>query len=297
MHVAFSNYNVAFEKMQRAFELFFLLLLHNEDYFLYFFNFVSSIRQTLLYQTSMRKICVVIFIVLLVGLQTHAQSHEFGVGINTGYSFFGGSGSESHSFVINDTYTNSPLGKELKLSYGLSVDYKYIFRNNIILGAEIAYEDLRTKVNINGYHEYGENHKSSGKTILHNYFLNGSPFVGYRFNLETFSFDILAGLDVAYSIDREEKVNYKKEDGRKKKFTKSRKDDYVDIDLRPRLQLNFNYKNYTLFTGASFGVMNYYKDWVGSDDVAYLNTIRLGFLYRFYKTINQKKKNVVPFYL
>lgn len=229
----------------------------------------------------MKGIILGIALLFGTGLNTFAQEHEIGIGINSGYSFFRGSGSESTSFVNDNTYTNSPLGKKFALSYGIAADYKYVFRSNLILGLGLAYEDLRTKVDIDGYASYGSEIGSiSGRTILHNYFLNASPLVGYRFDFGSFSLDALGGFDVAYSLDTEEKAKYRDIDGNKIQFTYGRKDSYIDLDIRPKIRLNANYKQYTLYTSASFGLMDYYKDWIGSDDTAYLNTIRLGIQYR-----------------
>lgn len=229
----------------------------------------------------MKRVILGIALFFLVSLNTFAQKHEIGIGINTGYSFFRGSGSESTSFINDNTYTNSPLGKKFMLSYGIGVDYKYVFRSNLLLGLEVAYEDLRTKVDIDGYTSYEpEIHPISGRTILHNYFLNASPLVGYRFNFGDFSLDALGGFDVAYSLDTEEKAKYRDLDGNKIQFTYGRKDSYIDLDIRPKIRLNANYKQYTVYASASFGLMDYYKDWDGSNDAAYLNTIRLGIQYR-----------------
>ncbi|MDL2255084.1 hypothetical protein LJC44_03100 [Parabacteroides sp. OttesenSCG-928-G06] len=232
----------------------------------------------------MKKNLFLVFL-LIASTSVFAQGHEFRVGINSGYSFFRGESSESSSFVnahgTSDVYTNSPLGKKFTLSYGISANYKYVTNRHFIIGAEIAYEDLRTKVDLESY--YGvSTQKTEGRTYLNNHFLNASPFIGYRIPVKNMSLDIIAGVDIAYSLDVKEYGKYKETDGKDIKFTCSRKDSYIEVDIRPRLQVNANYKKYTLFAGASVGLKDYYEGWTGGSPEAYMNTIRIGIQYRIF---------------
>lgn len=225
----------------------------------------------------MKKKHLLFIALLVISLNSFSQNHELSIGLNTGYSFFSGESSSRTTFLnaagTSDVYTNSPMGKKFTPSFGVSANYKFVFMRYFMVGAEIGYEDLRTKISLVG--------DNTGRTILNNHFLNGHPFIGLRLPLKNISFDVTFGLDFAKSLKCKEYGKYKDGSGHEAKFTNTR-DSYIDSDVRPRIDLSVNYKKLVFFTGASFGSKNYYEDWMGGNPEAYLNTIRIGARYRIF---------------
>src|SRR5699024_4587640 len=87
-------------------------------------------------------------------------------------------------------YTNNPYGSNKALSYGLALRIQRVTSGQSILGIQLGYEVLRSKMHINQI--FTNNPASpfevSGQTVLKHRVINIYPAAGYRF--------VFQGLDI-----------------------------------------------------------------------------------------------------
>ncbi len=227
----------------------------------------------------MKKYILIIF--LFLPFLSFAQ-HELRLGVNSGLSSFNGNTASSTTFINHsevNTYANSPVGEKLTLSYGLSVNYK-LANKRFILGVDAGYENLKTKTEVTHYTDFAGMAITTGKVVLSGHFATVSPFLGYRIPLKDNSLDIQAGVDLQFLLKDgfDEKGKFKLLSGKDIKYENQRS--FINKDFRPRLQINYNFSKYSVYTGYSLGVKNYYEDYVGGSSQAQMNTLRFGLQYR-----------------
>ena len=233
-----------------------------------------------------------LIITLCVSSFLFSQHAEISVGVNSGLFSFRGISAVDHSNInasdFSNGYTNNPYGTKSGLAFGISWDYKYVFKNNLLLGANLGYENLRSKVNINQVilntlsfpGSVVISKAATGKSNLIYNNINFFPYLGYRVSANQIHFDVSAGADVAFILSAKEKgsatiitdnTNYETSVDRKT----------ISTDFRPRIQLNAQYKKYGLYIGYSFGTINYMKDYVGLGDYeAKSRMLRFGLTYQ-----------------
>src|SRR5450755_842612 len=90
-------------------------------------------------------------IALLFLTNTFGQKTEYGISLNSGLFSLAGRSAESTSFInfdnfINSGYTNNPFGSNVGFSYGLSGDLKRVSKKDWIIGFDLGYEYLRSKI-------------------------------------------------------------------------------------------------------------------------------------------------------
>lgn len=212
----------------------------------------------------MKKVLLTFFCCLFTLTQTFAQT-EFALAFNSSLFSFGGNGAQSSSFINTSDvaslsgYTNNPYGKKNGLGYGLSVNTKKVFAKHFILGLDVGYEVMRSKIMITGINSFGPAGSSTlpatGKTNLNTQFLNFQPNFGFRIGQSTTTFDLTAGMDVGIILDAKEKGQAKTTDGASITTTNDRKN--INTDLRPRVQLAANYQKFTAHAGYAYGLSNY----------------------------------------
>ncbi len=106
----------------------------------------------------------------------YCQSTEISLNVNSGLFSFSGESAESVSSINydlreEDGYTNNPYGSKAGLSYGLSASVTRIFKSNSLIGIDLGYELLRSKVNIDRISEFNEAYGNLLRFGL-NYLLN-----------------------------------------------------------------------------------------------------------------------------
>lgn len=226
----------------------------------------------------------IFILMMLVSLSAFSQKHEIRVGLNSGVATFRGNRAASETQInvnSSNVFVNDPLGKEAAFSYGVSANYRFVFRKHFFAGLDLGVENLRTKVNnvkVGGLEDY----TTSGETKLNQLFVNTNPFVGYRIGFKNLSLDLSAGVDIASLSRSREKGDYKDEEGKKQKFENDVKDSYLSTDWRPRVQAALNFRRYTVYAGYSWGLENYYQDWDGGSPKAFLNVFRFGLQFRIW---------------
>jgi hypothetical protein len=217
-----------------------------------------------------------------------AQQTEFSASLNTGLFWFSGPSAErvssiNYSDPSKSGYTNNPYGADMGLCYGLSGTLKRITKPGILIGVDLGYETLRSKINIdriNGFTGTATySLPATGQTFLNYDFLNAHPFVGYRFRAGAVSADLSGGIDLNYCLRTNEIGNATDATGKEYTTTRDRKT--ISTDPRLRAQLSVMHRNLGVYIGYSAGIANYKSGYVGGINDCTARLIRVGLSYRF----------------
>jgi hypothetical protein len=227
-------------------------------------------------------------ITLLFLTNTFGQKTEYRVSLNSGLFSLAGRSAESTSYInfdnfVNTGYTNNPFGSGIGVGYGLSGNLKRVSKKNLVVGFDLGYEYLRSKILINEIVFYPGNstmYSANGKTFLNNSFINLFPYIGHRFNSKKIDFDIIGGFDIGYCLKTHEAGNATDSSGTK--YTASLDKKRINTDIRPRVQFSLDYRKVGAYVGYSYGLKNYSKGYVdGQDDgESYARLVRFGLTYQ-----------------
>lgn len=218
---------------------------------------------------------------------SYGQKTEFRISLNSGLFSFTGKSAGSISFINysdegKSGYTNNPYGSKNGLGVGLSGNIKRISKRNFILGVDLGYELLRSKIQINGISGYSGNSTynldAKGETFLNNQFINLAPFVGYRLSANKINLDFTGGIEIGYFLSSRENGSATASDGTTYVTSVDRKD--IKIDIRPGIQLAANYRKVGAYVGYSFGVSNYKSGNIGGSNACYSRLSRFGLTYQ-----------------
>jgi len=213
----------------------------------------------------MKRILLTVF--SLFSLTAAFAQTEVAVAFNSGLFSFGGSSAAKTSFIIvgsENNYTNNPYGEKNGFVYGLSANAKHIFANHFLVGLDVGYEAMSSKIDIPVAYTYtsGSSYvKASGETKLTTQFLNLHPNFGFRFGKSKTTLDLTAGMDVGFILKAQEKGEAKIADGTVYATDGDRKNSKTD--LRPRIQLTANYQKFGVYAGYSYGLSNYMEGMIG----------------------------------
>ncbi len=214
---------------------------------------------------------------------SYGQKTEFWVSLNSGLFSFAGVSAESVTGInfnkqMQSGYTNNPYGSKCGLAIGLSGNIKRVSKQNFVLGADLGYEKLRSKIEINKI--YGRSGSSTysldatGKTFLNSNFISLRLFAGYRLPVNKVILDFTGGLEIGYCLSAKESGSATDSDGTKYETSADRQT--IDFDFRPGIQVAANYKNAGAYIGYSFGLTNYRADFDGGKNEAYARLLRFG---------------------
>lgn len=215
------------------------------------------------------------------------QKTEIGVSLNSGLFSFTGKSAESISFInysdrTKSGYTNNPYGTKNGLCIGLSGIIKRVSKKKFILGFDLGYEVLRSKIDIDEISGYTGsstyNYKATGKTFLNYSFINLHPFLGYRLLTGKINFDLTGGFELGYCVKAEEHGTATAANGVKYSTSVDRKT--IKSDFRPRIQIAADYKKIGAYIGYSFGLANYKSGYIGGINECYARLLRFGLTYR-----------------
>jgi len=209
---------------------------------------------------------LVISITLFLFLSNiNAQNIELCCSANSGLFSFAKKYAVSSTLIhyddlSNSGYTDNPFGSKAAICYGLSFTIKEITQKNFIYGVDLAYEDLRSKVNIYKVIEYDGNqtyqYLATGHTFLNNSFVNLYLFVGHRYKLKKVSFDIAGGTDIGYNLGSYEKGSAIASNGNTYSTFAINRTTLSYIEIRPRIQISAIYKRCSLYIGYSYSVLD-----------------------------------------
>jgi len=214
------------------------------------------------------------------------QKTEYSVALNSGLFSFSGKSVQSTTFMIRSdnlkiTYTNNPYGSQKGLCYGLSGNVKRVSKKGFIVGFDLGFEQLRSKISIDaisgntGTSTY--QYAATGKTFTEFNFINLRPFIGYRLAAKSLNFDISVGFDVGFCLKAKEDGSASATNGTNYKTSTARK--MITTDIRPGLQLAVGYKKFGIYTGYYWGLKNYKAGYIGGTNDAYSRLLRFGVSY------------------
>jgi hypothetical protein len=228
------------------------------------------------------------FFFLSLITQIYGQKTEFSIGLNSGlFSFKGASTASTSSINFDDRnrsgYTNNPYGSNSGLCYGISGNLRKVSKKNFIVGFDLGFERLRSKVFVdvvNGftgtstYQSFG-----FGSSNLNLNCINLYPYFGKRFKAQKFSFDFLVGVDFAYIVSAYDKGSlFANNDAT---FEVSRERTTIDVDIKPRIQFGINYRRTGVYAGYSYGLANYHRGFDGAlINDSHSEMIRFGLMYK-----------------
>lgn len=216
-----------------------------------------------------------------------AQKTEYKVSLNSGlFSFSGistlGMTSINYDALTNSGYTNVPWGSKNAFCYGFSLKVERLTRLNFIFGFDLGFETLISKISIDTINSFDGFSTvkigATGETFLKSNFINYNPFIGYRFRIKDFSFDLVGGFDVGHCLNTYENGNATDSNGKDYTTSVSRKT--IKNDYRARIQFSTNYRRVGLYIGYSYGKTNYLSEMVGDAKYeSYSRIIRFGVIY------------------
>lgn len=238
---------------------------------------------------------------LFLFLNVRAQKLEITLQGNSTLSHFRGSSAVSdatiqESYIMPDSNkTNNPYGKKYAVGFNLGVQAQVITKSGFIAGLGAGYELLRSSVTINSvlpalvfidflpntnYVAYG--YPANGSVNLNSSYLNLSPYIGYRVQLKTVSFDIIPGAECALGLWQTEKGSAASVSNGQK-YTTSYPRKMPPVDTRLKLGLTTNYQNLCINFAYARGLSNYNRNNVyptsGKIDIK-TELFRLGIGYR-----------------
>ena len=228
------------------------------------------------------------FTALMVYINAFGQKTEFTGSLNSGLFAFSGLSAWSTTSInwddlTNSGYTNGSYGSKSALCYGISINVKRVTKRNFLFGIDLGYETLRSKIKIDRIDGYTGNstyqYSATGKAIMNSHCLNFNPFLGYRIKSGDISFDITPGFDIGYSLSATEQGNATATNGIK--YSVSQDCKTIGVDIRPAFKVSAKYKKVGIYSGYSYGLLNY-EMWVKGDGrwESYSRLVRFGVTYQ-----------------
>jgi hypothetical protein len=243
-----------------------------------------------------KALLIALFIFAFIRLK--AQSFEFSVQANSGFSHFTGGSTLRTTFLgaasatQHDGYPNG-TGNLSAPDLGADLQLQYNFKCGVILGGQAGFEQFSSGVNINSVDEpyngylalntayYSPFVPASGHVTDHWDYININPYTGYRFLFKKVKLDILPGFDVAFGTGHSENVNVKATDGTY--YNKSTLSGGKPItDVRSRIGLATYYQRFGIVASYSRGIHDYNSGKTSDSILPTLNTelFRIGLSYR-----------------
>jgi len=171
----------------------------------------------------MKKLILTITALLTLTI-AHGQKTEYRISLNSGLFSFAGKSAEESTFInysdqLQSGYINNPYGSKNGLCYGMSGNIQRVTKRNFILGLDLGYEILRSKISIVGIAGSTEtstySYSATGQSFLTNNFMNIHPFFGYRIIEKSVILDITGGIDYAYCFNSNEEGHATDSNGKK----------------------------------------------------------------------------------
>jgi hypothetical protein len=241
----------------------------------------------------MKKTLLIIVAFLFIS-NIFGQKTEYGVSFNSGLFSYGGGipvkTTSIYSFVpSHGGGASNPYGSLNGPSYGFSGFIQKVSKTNHIIGVDLGYEDLRSKVLINqtldatlSYVEiapYYTYQNATGKAFLSTHFINLFPYIGHRYHLKHASIDLKGGFDLGYILDARVKGNATTDAG--VVYSVNGPPKTMSLDFRPRIQVSANYHKLGVYAGYAYGLANYPGSYYSNTRKGcYSRLIRFGLSYK-----------------
>jgi hypothetical protein len=226
-------------------------------------------------------------VLLLFSFSGFAQKTLWSVGLSSGMYRYIGHSAAKGSFILHPvfvaSYTNNPYGNQFGFCYGLAGGVERVTKQHWKFGAELAYEIVNSKIAITHVSLDFSNPPVTGNTQLRSSTLNCFPHLGYRIPIKKVNIDLTPGLDFTYIFNTKEWG--KATDANGLKYTTEVDRTTIHFDVRLRMQLEANYKNWSSFVGYAAGLSNHMNGYVGGVNDAKSSMIRFGMKWTWSKKI------------
>jgi len=243
------------------------------------------------------KILTLTLSVFFILTSVYAQKIEFSVQANSGMFSYAGRSAVSNALIHQSpqqvpNFTDNPYGDKSGFGYGGSFQAQAVCKSGFIAGLQAGYELLKSKVNINQVlpqynieFDYlpNENFTSppplaaKGETYLKNEFINVSPYIGYRINLEKLRLDLMPGVEWGFGLNTHEQGAATTTDGNNINVQTDLKRDKAPVDMRLKFGAAVIYNRFAINASYAHGVTNYQANLIGVTDFeVHSNVLRFG---------------------
>ena len=237
------------------------------------------------------KLITAFLVLTCITSHTNAQQIEFGIAANSGWHYFAG---EDARKITGITLSPSPqpdvyslFGTHSGFSYEFSSHIQRVARKKWIYGVAVAYQSLQSKADITVIWPSIVSSvifPATGSSTLTSKFIGITPYAGHRLIDRKVTLDFRSGLELAYCLDRDEKIDAV--------YTQTgvKLNEEYDVptnrsDMRISFQLNSTYRSIGFNAGYFLGIKNYFDDDSIGDPEVYSRFFWLGISYRI-KTWN-----------
>lgn len=173
-----------------------------------------------------------------------------------------------------------PYGKASGFSYGLTGQWQYAGRKGLLVGFQLGYESLTSRLTVNQLVGDFRSIDVDGQGWLKNQYILLQPFAGKRFGTAKASLDVTAGVDLAYGLSSQDSYSIRTTSA--EPFGLYGTDhDMPTVDVRPRVNLTGYYRSFGLNVGYSLGVLSYTPSSRSDATQVYSQYWRAGLSYRF----------------
>ena len=212
-----------------------------------------------------------------------AQQTTYSAGVNSGwFSISSKDASGSASIIASPTIRSQMMGPA-KSSPGFSYEVNGRIQRNtrarFIYGAELAYQSLRSGVDINYITPFLYSSalmQAGGKVKMNSSFIAVSPYAGFSVLDKKIKMDLTSGLEFAACIKRSEEIHAQQLGTGESYHAVNTLDN--NIDYRLRVQLVTSYQKMGITAGYAHGLKNYYHK--NDPLTGYSRFIRVGLTYR-----------------
>jgi hypothetical protein len=235
-----------------------------------------------------------LFLSLLALAGPAAAQHTELIGrAGLGLAKFGGPSATTTSHVNYEDlaghqtgYTNNPYGAEWGTGFGLGGRVQRVSRSGLLLAFDLGYDWSRSRTTITTVDLYdgiaNTPRPADGTAYLHSQSLTGFVALGYQLRLAAARLDILAGPELAYVSEVNERGNGTYDGGRVWSTAMSRSSAGAPSpDMRLRAEATVWYQRLGFNTSYSYGLLTYERNMIGGRaPKVYARTLRLGLAYR-----------------
>ena len=177
----------------------------------------------------------------------------------------------------------NPYGSRHHVAYGASLQAQYVTAGSFLLGAQLGYEVLRSRANIERVYAYGSPSSSTfqpadGKAVIIANNINLHPYLGWRILKSAIDLDLTLGSDVTLNHQLKERSEATTENGTDYKV--KREYGILHTDFRPRVGLTGYKGHFGASLSYAHGLRNHRANYDGMNAKLYTQVIRLGLLYR-----------------
>ncbi|NVO30432.1 hypothetical protein [Hymenobacter lapidiphilus] len=230
-------------------------------------------------------------LLLILGLSAataQAQSTEVTLHATSGYFSYRGAAVSGPTVITGSDaatefpgFTSPPYGNRFTLSYGGAGQVQRVTAHQLVLGAQLGYEWLRSRVRIDYLSTSPFSSRvvpATGHTTFTSRFINTHLFVGRRFGVKAVSLDATLGPELGIRGAEREKGEASG-DGITVR-TNQKTSNETTLDLRARANLAAYYQRFGLSVGYSYGLLDYERGYTGGINGFYSQMLRVGLAYR-----------------